>query len=586
MATKRPHPWRSLAVLLVALLVGVGLMATLGAWTPRLGLDLRGGTSITLTARPSAGQGPVTPEKLAEAVEIIRNRVGAIAEAEVTTQGSDHIVVEVPGVGQDQIVRLVGSTAELRFRQVLAAVPVSTPPQAKPTPSKSPATSKATPKPTASPSVKPSVTPSKKATASPKPRDPGRAVPQAFRRDAAKPTPTPTPKTATPSPKATTPAPDATTPTVDNGKVRVSTTGASPQQLAELQKFKCADYAPGKDNSKQVLFTCDRDGGTKFVLGPAIVLGSEIADASAQLPQNQLAWQVGLRLKGQGKSKFAQASTQMYQLQQPLSQFAIVLDGKVVSYPVIQGPITDGQASITGNFSQQEATDLANTLKYGALPLSFETSQVSAVSPTLGSDQLTGGLVAGAIGLALVVLYSFFYYRGLGLVVVLSLAAAGALVYVSVTLLGKSAGFTLTLAGIAGLIVAIGITADSFVVYFERLRDEVRDGRSLRTAVETGWVRARRTILAADSVSLLAAVVLYALSVGNVRGFAYALGLTTLIDIIIVFFFTKPLVTLLARTRFFGEGHRFSGLDPSRLGVPRERLAPRTATRASAPKGA
>ncbi len=588
MATKRPHPWRSLAVLLVALLVGVGLMATLGAWTPRLGLDLRGGTSITLTARPSAGQGPVTPEKLAEAVEIIRNRVGAIAEAEVTTQGNDHIVVEVPGVGQDQIVRLVGSTAELRFRQVLAAAQVSAPPQTKPTPSKSPATSKATPKPTASPSV----TPSKKATTSPKPRAPGRAVPQAFRQNA--PTPTPTPK-ATTSPKATprtaTPSPGATTPTVDNGKVQVSTTGASPQQLAELQKFKCSDYAPGKDNSKQVLFTCDREGGTKFVLGPAIVLGSEIADASAQLPQNQLAWQVGLRLKGQGKSKFAQASTQMYQLQQPLSQFAIVLDGKVVSYPVIQGPITDGQASITGNFSQQESTDLANTLKYGALPLSFETSQVSAVSPTLGSDQLTGGLIAGAIGLALVVVYSFFYYRGLGLVVVLSLAAAGALVYESVVLLGKSAGFTLTLAGIAGLIVAIGITADSFVVYFERLRDEVRDGRSLRTAVETGWIRARRTILAADSVSLLAAVVLYALSVGNVRGFAYALGLTTLIDIIIVFVFTKPLITLLARTHFFGEGHRFSGLDPSRLGVPRERLAPRTATRASStrassPKGA
>nr|WP_092882871.1 protein translocase subunit SecD [Actinopolymorpha cephalotaxi] len=554
-------------------------MATLGAWTPRLGLDLRGGTSITLTARPSAGQGAITPEKLAEAVEIIRNRVGAIAEAEVTTQGNDHIVVEVPGVGQDQIVRLVGSTAELRFRQVLAAAPVAAPPQPKPTPSKSPATSKATPKPTVGPSVKPS----NKATKSPAPRAPGRAVPQAFRRNAPTPTPTPTPK-------ATVPAPKATTPTVDNGKVRVSTTGASPEQMAALQKFKCADYTPGKDNFKQALFTCDREGTTKFVLGPAIVLGSEIADASAQLPQNQLAWQVGLRLKGAGKSKFAQASTQMYQLQQPLSQFAIVLDGKVVSYPVIQGPITDGQASITGNFSQQEATDLANTLKYGALPLRFETSQVSAVSPTLGSDQLTGGLVAGAIGLALVVLYSFFYYRGLGLVVVLSLAAAGALVYASVVLLGKSAGFTLTLAGIAGLIVAIGITADSFVVYFERLRDEVRDGRSLRTAVETGWVRARRTILAADSVSLLAAVVLYALSVGNVRGFAYALGLTTLIDIIIVFVFTKPLVTLLARTRFFGEGHRFSGLDPTRLGVPRERLAPRTATRAStrasSPKGA
>jgi preprotein translocase subunit SecD len=208
-----------------------------------------------------------------------------------------------------------------------------------------------------------------------------------------------------------------------------------------------------------------------------------------------------------------------------------------------------------------------------------------AVSPTLGSDQLRGGLIAGAIGLALVVLYSFFYYRGLGVVVVLSLAAAAVLVYAAVSLLGEAQGFTLTLAGIAGLIVAIGITADSFVVYFERLRDEVREGRSLRTAVETGWVRARRTILAADSVSLLAAVVLYTLSVGNVRGFAYALGLTTVVDIVIVFVFTKPLLTLLARTRFFGEGHRFSGLDPSRLGVSRQRLAP-GAVKRSATKGA
>ncbi|GAA5002074.1 protein translocase subunit SecD [Actinopolymorpha pittospori] len=566
MATKRPHPWRSLGALLLVLVVGFGTMIAIGTLTPRLGLDLRGGTSITLTARPSAGQGPVTPEKLAEAVDIIRNRVGSVAEAEVTTQGNDHIVVEVPGVGQDEIVRLVGSTAELRFRQVLAVAPAAAAaPAPTPTPSGSP-----------SPSTTPTPTPTGSPSASVTPHDRGRAVPQSLK--AAAPTPTPS-ATSTPSPtnQPNPPAPD-------NGKVQVSTTGASAAQLAALDKFKCEQFTPAKDNSRNPLLTCDRESATKFVLGPALILGSEISDASAQLPQNQLSWQVGLQLKGAGKSKFAQASTQMYQLQQPLSQFAIVLDGKVVSFPVIEGPITDGQASITGQFSQQQATDLANTLKYGALPLTFETSQVSTVSPTLGSDQLRGGLIAGAIGLALVVLYSFFYYRGLGLVVVLSLAAAAAVVYAAVSLLGPQ-GFTLTLAGIAGLIVAIGITADSFVVYFERLRDEVREGRSLRTAVETGWVRARRTILAADSVSLLAAVVLYTLSVGNVRGFAYALGLTTVVDIIIVFVFTKPLLTLLSRTRFFGEGHRFSGLDPSRLGVPRERLAPRTVKR-SATKGA
>ncbi len=545
MATRNPHPWRAIGVVALVLVLGFGTMALLKAWTPRLGLDLRGGTSITLTARPSAGQGAVTTEKLDEAVEIIRNRVSAIAEAEVTTQGQDHIIVEVPGVNQDEIVQLVGSTAELRFRQVLAVQPAAA---AAPQPTKTP-TPSGTPTPTPSTSDKPSATPGASPKASPStsksPSNRGRAVPRVGSEAGA----------SAPSPK---PTPD---------KVQVSTTGATPQQQAALQKFKCKDYTPAKDNPGQPLLTCDREGSTKFVLGPALVLGSEIANATAQIPQGQVAWEVGLQLRGAGKSKFAQASTQMYQQQPPLNQFGIVLDGKVVSYPQFNEPITNGEASITGSFTQQEANDLANVLKYGALPLTFETSEVSAVSPTLGSDQLTGGLIAGAIGLGLVVLYSFFYYRGLGLVVVMSLLVAGGLTYASVVLLGKAQGFTLTLAGIAGLIVAIGITADSFVVYFERIRDEVRDGRSLRSAAETGWHRARRTILAADSVSLLAAVVLYTLSIGNVRGFAYALGLTTLIDIAVVFVFTKPLVTLLARTRYFGEGGRFSGVDPQRLGV-------------------
>ncbi len=587
MATKRAHPWRAVGVGALALVVGFGTMALLGVWTPRLGLDLTGGTSITLTARPSAGQGAVTTEKLNEAVEIIRNRVGAIAEAEVTTQGEDHIIVEVPGVGQDEIVRLVGSTAELRFRQVLMAQPVSAAPPPTPTPSGSASPSatpgeSATPGQTEEPTPAPSEKPAAGSSPSPTAENRSRAIPQAV---AAAPgdTPSPTPSnTQSPTPTTT---PTATPAPAKPKQVQVSTTGPTPEQLAELQKFQCKDYTPAKDNPAAPLFTCDREDATRFVLGPALVLGSEIADASAQLPQNQVNWQVALELKGEGKTKFAQATTQMYQLQQPLKAFAIVLDGKVVSYPEVINPITDGNASITGSFSQQEASDLANVLKYGALPLTFETSQVSAVSPTLGSDQLRGGLIAGAIGLCLVVLYSFLYYRGLGLVVVASLVVAAATTYAAVVLLGKGQGFTLTLAGIAGLIVAIGITADSFVVFFERLRDEVRDGRSLRTAVETGWARARRTILAADSVSLLAAAVLYILSIGNVRGFAYALGLTTLVDIAVVFVFTKPLLTLLARTRFFGEGHRFSGLDPGRLGVTLDRRGQQV-RRPSAPREA
>ncbi|WP_460521328.1 protein translocase subunit SecD [Flindersiella endophytica] len=565
---KRSRPGLALAVLVLALAIGAGTMALLQSWKPKLGLDLSGGTSITLTARPAAGQGQVTTEQLDEAVNIIRNRVGDIAEAEVTTQGSNHIVVAVPGVNQDEIVKRVGTTAEMRFRQVLAQAAAGQP-QVTPTPT---TTGTPTPGATETPkqTAKPSATPTD---------DAGQAGSAAVRGD--KPSPSPTPTTSGKKPGAAT------------GDIKVSTTPATAEQQAALAGFECKDYDRSKDDPDKPVMVCDESGGTKYLLGPAIVLGNQIGGATPGMDQYQTQWIVNLELKGQGTKNFAKASAQLVNLHDktPIDQFAIVLDGKVVSAPVMQAVISDGRSSIEGQFTQQSATDLANVLKYGALPLSFETSSVETVSPTLGSDQLSGGLLAGAIGLALVVLYSFFYYRGLGIVVVLSLAIAAGMTYEAAVLLGKAQGFTLTLAGIAGLIVAVGITADSFVVYFERLRDEVRDGKSLRTAVETGWNRARRTILAADSISLLAAVVLYFLSVGNVRGFAYALGLTTLIDLVIVFLFTKPLMTVLARTKFFGQGHRLSGLNPERLGVTAKQLAPTTATTrtrrpAAATKGA
>ena len=265
----------------------------------------------------------------------------------------------------------------------------------------------------------------------------------------------------------------------------------------------------------------------------------------------------------------------------PQNTFAVVLDGAVITYPSLSGPIPGGQAQIEGNFTQQTATDLANVLKYGSLPLTFDLSEVSNVSPTLGGEQLRAGIIAGLIGLGLVILYSIVYYRALSIVVVASLALAAVLTYQIMVLLGEGMGFALNLPGIAGVIVAIGMTADSFIIFFERIRDEVREGRSLRTAIETGWVGSRKTILIADAVSLLSAIVLFALAIGSVKGFAFTLGLTTLLDIAIVFWFTKPMVTLLGRTKYFGEGRRFSGFEPEHMGV--QRRSPIRRLRATAP---
>jgi preprotein translocase subunit SecD len=320
----------------------------------------------------------------------------------------------------------------------------------------------------------------------------------------------------------------------------------------------------------------------KYVLGPVVTNGTDVTTAQAGLPNaqqslNSTDWQVNLSFNGRGSKAFGTITTLMNSKYQTggnptsvLDQLAVVLDGVVVSAPNIdQGAITGGNAQITGTFSEAQATTLANQLQYGALPINLHELDVESVSASLGRNQLVAGLVAAAIGLGLVVIYSFLYYRGLGLVSVSSLIIASLLAYLTVVMLSKyaSSGFSLSLAGIAGLIVAIGITADSFVVFFERLRDEVRDGRSLRPAVESGWRRARRTILVSDTVSFLCALLLWYFSVSDVKGFAFTLGLTTLIDVIVVFLFTKPMVTLLAKTRFFSSGHPMSGLDPKRLGA-------------------
>ena len=483
---------RSLVILAVILL---GLLVTTfiqGASSVRLGLDLRGGTSVTLQPRASNDANKITTEAVDQAVTIIRQRVNSlgVAESEVTAQGSGtnrQIVISVPGDSGRRVVDLVGQTAELRFRQVLAeSAGIST---------------------------------------------------------------------AADTSTAATPA-----------------AGVSVEINAKYAALDCTNAAnregTGADSPADTIVSCSREGAAKYILGPAEVLGRQVSAATAGFnPQQGVTWFVSLTFDGEGTKAFGALTNRVTTLASPLNQVAIVLDGLVVSAPRINEAIPSGNAQITGSFSQVEAQDLANVLKYGALPLAFDRGEVQQVSPTLGADQLNAGLLAGFLGLGLVVIYSLLYYRGLGLVTVGSLAVAGALVYLLFLVLGKSIGFTLTLAGIAGAIVAIGVTADSFIVFFERIRDEAREGRSLRSAVESGWLKARHTILVADAVSLIAAVLLYFFAVGGVRGFAFTLGLTTLVDLFVVFFFTKPIVTILAGVNFFASGHPLSGLSPKSIGM-------------------
>jgi len=485
------RPGRTLAILALVLIAMTTLVFVQGATSVRLGLDLRGGTSVTLQPRIAPGdEGKITSEAIDQAVSIIRQRVNSlgVAESEVAAQGSGtnrQIVISVPGDTGRRVVELVGQTAELRFRQVLASAS---------------------------------------------------GVPTAV--DA----------TATP------------------------VAGVSADTNAKFAALDCTKaenlQGTGADAPSDTLVACDRAGGTKYILAPAEVLGRQISKASAGLDtQAGSAWYVSLTFNNEGTSAFGALTSRVTSLPEPTNQVAIVLDGLVVSSPRITEAIPSGTAQITGSFTQLEAQDLANVLKYGALPLAFDRGEVQQVSPTLGADQLNAGLLAGALGLGLVMIYSLLYYRGLGIVTVGSLTIAGGLVYLLFLLLGQWIGFTLTLAGIAGAIVAIGVTADSFIIYFERIRDEMREGRSLRTAVETGWVRARRTILVADFVSLIAAALLYFFAVGGVRGFAFTLGLTTLVDLIVVFAFTKPLVQVLSRISFFSSGHSLSGFSSKSLGT-------------------
>jgi preprotein translocase subunit SecD len=585
-----PHPGRALAALgalIVIMLLGIlgGNLFSPGQWHKDfrigLGLDLSSGTQVTMLATTPNGATPSSAE-MNEAISIITSRVNGTGNsgATVQTQGNDIITVSVPGKTTQQTVALVSTTALLRFREVLLyqAYQGTTTPSASASPSSSASpsasassTAKATPSASATSTAKTSAKIVPMASPSPSPSATSAATPKTAASASASPSPSPSPTTAS-------------TASGDPSKVK-------PNVLSLFNKLTCK---PGEsdsawkaqvgytqssdwDNPDAQIVSCDSSGG-KYALDVAKVLGENVTNATAELSTNNNQWQVILTFDNAGTSEFGTLTTNLYdsyysgaqtgnQNDVALDQVAIVLDGNVVSAPEINQPIPGGNAQITGNFTQAQATQLQNILKYGHLPLKLTPQSVQSVSPTLGRNQLDAGLLAAAIGLLLVVIYSFLYYRGLGLVSVSSLLVAALLTTLSVILLSKYQNFTLSLAGVAGLIVAIGITADSFVVFFERLRDEVREGKQLRPAVEAGWKRARRTILVSDTVSFLAALLLYYFAISDVKGFAYTLGLTTIIDVVVVFLFTHPMVTLVARTKFYGNGHPLSGLDPARLGA-------------------
>ena len=499
--------WLGVLIIGLVAIIGLGTATNAGAsFAPKLALDLQGGTQIILAPVVQAGT-KVTEQQLTQAVAIIRQRVDAsgVSEAQINTQGNNNIVVSIPGTPDENTLRLIRSSAKLEFRPVLAT-------------SQGVATSAAGGA-TSSPSASPSASASAAASAP------------------------------------------------------IAGVDAATQKFYDaLDCSKPFRTAGQVDDPTLPIATCDTNGYSKYVLGPVEVEGTDVADANAGTVTTSTGastneWAVNLKFTADGTTKFANTTGRLFPLKDPQNRFAITLDGYVITAPTLQAVITGGTAQITGSFDKNSSKALADQLKYGSLPIGFEVQSQENISATLGSEQLTSGLLAGAIGLLLVIIYSFFQYRGLALVTVGSLVVAAIITYLMIALLSWRQGYHLSLSGVAGLIVAIGITADSFIVYFERVRDELRDGRSLGASVESGWKRAIRTILVSDGVSLLAAVVLYALTVGNVRGFAFTLGLTTLIDLAVVILFTHPMLELLAKTKFFSSGHPWSGFDSKALGA-------------------
>ncbi|MFK0111396.1 protein translocase subunit SecD [Streptomyces sp. NPDC091217] len=564
-ASAQSKPGRSLALILIAIVALTGGMFASGHTTPRLGIDLAGGTSITLQAKADQGSA-INKANMKTAVDIMNNRVNGlgVSEAEVQTQGTSNIIVNIPkGANSEEARQQVGTTAKLYFRPVLASEA-----SAGAASSASPSASSS-----GSSSASPSATPSSSASASQKATGTSSASPSSSATSQGRAVTDALKAGSTPSSSA---SPSASASPSVGSSASASASAAASKLEAEYTALDCNDKAQRATAGKSAKPTdptvaCGKISGVwyKYVLGPARVDGTEVKKAQAVFDtQTAAGWQVQMTFTGTGAKKFADVTGELAKNSQPpQNEFGIVLDGEVVSSPTVAQSIVGGQAEISGSFTQTEAQSLANVLSYGALPLSFREQSVTTVTAALGGEQLHAGLIAGAIGLALVVIYLLVFYRGLSVVAIPSLLVSAVLTYVIMALLGPAIHFALNLPAVCGAIVAIGITADSFIVFFERIRDEIREGRTLRPAVERAWPRARRTILVSDFVSFLAAAVLFIVTVGKVQGFAFTLGLTTVLDVVVVFFFTKPLMTILARRKFFANGHKWSGLDPKGLGA-------------------
>ena len=620
---QRKRPGRRLLMFILVLVIGFGALVAgsmrhKASLTPGLALDLEGGTQLILTPTTSDGSA-ISDNDVEQAIEVIRQRVDAsgVSEAQISRQGGQNIVVSLPGKPSQATLELVRTSAVMYFRPVLRILPGSAQQAAKNIASQNPSGA-ATPAPTGQPTAQAEAQPDSGASGEATQAAEDSAGTEEGSSESDQPTATPTPSaqpTAQSTAQPRTPEEIAkqladvnqdgvisSDPLPATSQDNSSDSWITEKLLYDGYMTDCSDpknLTGQTQDPKVAVISCSKEAGSQhqgaYILGPAEITGTELKSANSGLEtdsrgQATQQWVVSLAFNADGTKKFAEMSKRLLayrdqasaagaqggqgaqnQDSQAKAQFAIVLDGLTIMASgfneTVHSPITDGRVQITGGFSQNQANTLANQLSFGSLPLSFTVQSEQQISATLGTEQLRNGLIAGLIGFALIILYLAWQYRGLAVVAVASLVVAAAGTYLVIAALSATMGYRLSLAGVAGLIISIGITVDSFIIYFERVRDEVRQGRTLRTAIDEGWKHARRTILVSDAVNLVAAIVLYFLAVGGVQGFAFTLGVTTCVDLAIIILFTHPMMEWIVRFRFFGEGHRLSGLDPEHLGA-------------------